>query len=82
LPNKSINQILPPFYLGIVQPHIPSEGSATQAILKEMNQQFLIMNHLSHFVAICFKMGYMTLISSIFDKFLHSKSFWNDNIEN
>ena len=56
------------FHVGIVQPHIPSEGSVTQAVLKEMNQQFCIINHLNHFVAICFEMGYRALSSRIFDK--------------
>jgi len=63
------------FNLGIVQPHIPSEGSVTQAFLKEMNQQFLIINHLSHFVVVCFEMSYKALSSHIFDKFWHSKLF-------
>jgi len=61
------------FNLGIIQSHIPSEGSVTQAVLKEMNQQFLIINHLGHFVAVCFKMSYRALSSRIFDKFWHSK---------
>jgi len=68
------------FYLGIVQPYISSEGSVAQAILKEMNQQFLIINHLSHFVAVCFEMSYKALSSRIFDKLWHSKFFGNDNV--
>jgi len=29
LPNEGINQVLSFFYLGIVEPHIPSKGNAT-----------------------------------------------------
>ena len=61
--------ITPFFNLGIVQPHIPSEGTITHTVLKEMNQQFLIINHLSHFVAVYFEMSYRALSSRIFDKF-------------
>ena len=63
------------FYLGSVQPHIPSEGSVTQVVLKEVNQQFLIINHLNHFVAVCFEMSYMALKPCIFVEFRHSKFF-------
>jgi hypothetical protein len=37
LPNEGINKIILFFHLGIIQPHTPNEGSATQAILKEVN---------------------------------------------
>jgi hypothetical protein len=69
------------FHFGIIQPHIPSEGSVTQVVLKEVNQQFFIINHLSHFIAECFEISYKALSSSIFFKFWHSKLFGNDHVE-
>ena len=65
LPNEGINKVLPLFYLDIVQPHIPSKGNVTQTILKEVNEQFLVMDHLSHFVAVCFEMSYRALSDTI-----------------
>ena len=47
---------------------------------KEMIQQFLIIYHLSHFVAVCFEISYRALNSRIFDKFWHFKLFGNDNV--
>jgi len=68
------------FYLGIVQPHIPSKGNVTQTVLKEVNQQFLVMDHLSHFVALSLEMSYRVLSSYIFDKLRHPKLFRNDYV--
>jgi hypothetical protein len=80
LPNEGINEVLLLFYLGIIQPHIPSKDNVTQAFLKEVNQQFLIIDHLNHFVVVCLKMSYMTWSSCIFDEFKHSKIFGNDHV--
>jgi len=48
--------------------------------LKEVNQQFLVMDHLSHFVALSLEMSYRVLSSYIFDKLRHPKLFRNDYV--
>ena len=61
------------FFHSIDQPHIPSKGRVTLTVLKEVNQQFLILAHLSHFVAVYLEMSYRALSSCIFDEFRHLK---------
>jgi hypothetical protein len=48
--------------------------------LKEVNQQFLVMDHLNHFVAVSLEMSYRVLSSCIFDKLWHPKLLRNDYV--
>jgi len=68
------------FNLGIIQPHIPSKGNVTKTILKEVNQQFLVMDHLSHFAAVSLEISYRVLTSCIFDNLRHPKLLRNDYV--
>jgi len=45
-----------------------------------MNQQFVIINHLSHFVSVFLEMSYRALGSCIFNEFWHPKLLRNDYV--
>jgi hypothetical protein len=46
-------QILPPSNLGIVKPYIPkTQGDITKVVLEKMDEQFLIMDNLFHFIIV------------------------------
>jgi hypothetical protein len=39
--------------LGIIKLYIPSQYNITKAILKKIDEQFLIMDNLYHFIIVC-----------------------------